>query len=98
LDKHTKSIVQGSLSFIQNVFAWTSQHDCAGFISLAAWKSDNFIFSNEDFLNRVTSSKNFLWPLRTVESGNDLCSQSSWYSLDSLEISVFDHHDTLLNE
>jgi len=71
LDQNTESIVQWSFSLIKNVLTWSSQNNSTGLITFASWKLDDFIFTNQDLLDGVASTKDLfssIWVIKSREN------------------------------
>lgn len=70
----------------------TSQHNGASFSSSYTRELDEPVLSNKDFLNNIAVTK--LDELRMVKGGGDFTTSNKGQSLDTIEISMFNGHDS----
>ena len=97
LGQDTEGIMQTSFGFFKNVGGSTSQDNGTGTIGFATRETDELVFSDHNFLNQVTVTKDFFSSFGIVEGGDDFSTGSGSESLNTIEISVFNDNNTLSN-
>ena len=72
--------------------AGTSEHYCACLVALAAIELDDLVLTNHDLLDRSACTEN--GALGIVESGKDIRAKDGRESLNTIEISMLNNHNT----
>lgn len=80
------------------MFAGSSKDNGAGLVRFASMEFNEFVFSDDDFTNLISMTKNLFSSIWLIESGDDFCSSSNGQTLDTFEVSVFDDHDSLFGK
>mmetsp|Transcript_19598 Transcript_19598/g.28934 ORF Transcript_19598/g.28934 Transcript_19598/m.28934 type:complete len:354 (-) Transcript_19598:412-1473(-) len=92
----TKSIMQRSLSFIQKMRGRSSQDNRTRCSRLAPSKTDNLILSNHDFFHNVTFAEGD--QLGMLKGTCNLTTSNGSKTLNSIEIGMFNGHNTVLSK
>jgi hypothetical protein len=96
-DEDTDGVVEGTLSFIEDVLSGTAEHDGASLIAGATRELDNLVLANHDLFNRAAGTEGSC-VFGVIESGEDFRAQNSGKALNSIEVSMLDDHYTSLSE
>jgi hypothetical protein len=75
------------------MIAGSSQYDCTSLVSFATRKFNNFILSNNEFLDCIAVSHNFIFSLWVVECRQNLSSQSGRNSFNTFKICMLNNHN-----
>lgn len=90
--------MHGTLSFIQNVVVGSSEDNGTGPFPFTPLELDHFVFSNHDFFYYSTKAECVTLTFGIVESTENVSSGDCTQSLDSVEIGVFNAHDSVVCE
>jgi hypothetical protein len=84
--------MEGTFGLIQDMLRAATENNSAGFITLAAFKLNEFVLSDHDFLDERGGTEDLLVTFRLVESGNDFGTCGHSQTFDAFEVGVLDDH------